>query len=85
MSWRGGGAGVGSGYRDKIRHNSGLKRLELMLERKTFVQLKGKQKQKEHKSGGERKQGKRKSLRLFKLKCEHESSRDLIKIEILIL
>ena len=35
------GAGVVGGYRDKIRHNSGLKRLELMLGRKAFVQLKG--------------------------------------------
>ena len=75
-----GGWVVGGGYRDKIRHNSGFKSLELMLGRKAFVQLKGKQKRKEHKSRGERKQGKRKSLRLFKLECEHESSRDLIKI-----
>ena len=78
---RDGAAGVGrrGGFRDKIRHNSGLKRLELMLGRKAFVQLKGKQKQKEHKSGGERKQGKRKSLRLFKLELNMNYLEILLK------
>ena len=75
----GGGWGQGGGYGDKIRHNSGLKRLELTLERKAFVQLKGKQRWKEHKSGGERKQGERKSLRLFKLELNMNYLESLLK------
>lgn len=75
-----GGAGVGrrGGFRDKIRHNSGLKRLELMLERKAFVQLKGKQRWKEHKSGGEENKARR-SLRLFKLELNMNYLEILLK------